>query len=154
MTCLNSEERELFIAHWGISLCTSTFPEWWLERQLAFDFFLMTTLPNICIKLPWVPRLEYWLTSWTSKPARVSLSFTGCPIHLALCHIKAKSLINHYIKQPFSVTSLGWYDLTIPILIFLDINICAHGVMDTVVGKGHDNISSNSGRDYFHFILG
>ena len=31
----------------------------------------------------------------TSKPARVNLSLVGCPIHSALCHIRAKSLVKY-----------------------------------------------------------
>ena len=44
---------------------------------------------------------------WTSKPTRVSSSLIGCPIHLALCYIEAKSFVNYYMGsnqvQPFRV---------------------------------------------------
>ena len=37
------------------------------------------------------------VASLTSKPTRVSSSLIGYPIHLALCHIEAKSFVNYYI---------------------------------------------------------
>ena len=43
----------------------------------------------------WAPLVVYQLASWTRKPTRVSSSLIGCPIHLALCHIEAKSFVNY-----------------------------------------------------------
>ena len=66
---------------------------YWSKHKWLYQLLLM-------------PLVVLWFASKTSKPTRVSLSLIGCPIQMALCPSKQKSLVNFYYNN-FCVVQLA-----------------------------------------------